>query len=46
LPSDVLKQIDDIDEAIRIALKPHGERARIGVLECGEVVPVAPGYAL
>ncbi len=31
-----------IEEAIEIALKRHGERARVGVLECGEVVPVAP----
>ena len=31
-----------IEEAIQTALKRHGERARIGVLECGEVVPGAP----
>lgn len=31
-----------IKEAIQIALKRHGERARVGVLECGEVVPAAP----
>jgi nickel-dependent lactate racemase len=31
-----------IEEAIQMALKRHGERARIGVLECGEVVPIAP----
>lgn len=31
-----------IEEAIQTALKRHGERARVGVLECGEVVPGAP----
>lgn len=31
-----------IEEGIQTALKRHGERARIGVLECGEVVPGAP----
>jgi nickel-dependent lactate racemase len=31
-----------IEEAIQTALKHHGEHARIGVLECGEVVPTAP----
>jgi len=30
-----------IEEAIQAALKRHGDRARVGVLECGEVVPVA-----
>jgi nickel-dependent lactate racemase len=29
-----------IEEAIRAALKRHGKGARVGVLECGEVVPV------
>jgi nickel-dependent lactate racemase len=29
-----------IEEAMHMALTRHGERARIGVLECGEVVPV------
>ncbi|HXZ98406.1 MAG TPA: nickel-dependent lactate racemase [Candidatus Acidoferrum sp.] len=31
-----------VDEAIKMAFKKHGEHARIGVMECGEVVPVAP----
>ena len=31
-----------IDEAITMAFKRHGERATVGVIECGEVVPVAP----
>jgi nickel-dependent lactate racemase len=31
-----------IEEAIQTALKRHPEDARIGVLECGEVVPAAP----
>lgn len=31
-----------VDEAVQMALKRHGDRARVGVLECGEVVPVAP----
>lgn len=31
-----------VEEAIHMALKRHGEQARIGVLECGEVVPIAP----
>lgn len=31
-----------VEEAIQTALKRHGERARVGVLECGEVVPAAP----
>jgi len=31
-----------VDEAIRMAFKRHGERAKVGVIECGEVVPVAP----
>jgi hypothetical protein len=31
-----------IDEAVQTALKRCGDRARVGVLECGEVVPVAP----
>jgi len=31
-----------VDEAIRMALKRYGERAKVGVIECGEVVPVAP----
>jgi len=31
-----------VDEAIRMAFKRHGEDARVGVMECGEVVPVAP----
>ena len=30
------------DEAVRMAFKRHGERAKVGVIECGEVVPVAP----
>ena len=30
-----------IEEAIGMALKRHGEKARVGILECGEVVPVA-----
>jgi nickel-dependent lactate racemase len=30
-----------VDEAIRMAFKRHGEHARVGVIECGEVVPVA-----
>lgn len=29
-----------IDDAVRMAIKRHGDFARIGVLECGEVVPV------
>ena len=29
-----------IEEALKLALKRHGENARVGVLECGEVVPV------
>jgi nickel-dependent lactate racemase len=29
-----------IEEAIGKALKKHGDNARVGVLECGEVVPV------
>jgi nickel-dependent lactate racemase len=29
-----------IEEALQVALKRHGESARIGVLECGEIVPV------
>jgi nickel-dependent lactate racemase len=29
------------DEAIRMAFKRHGEHAKVGVIECGEVVPVA-----
>lgn len=29
-----------IDEAMQMALRHHGEKARVGVLECGEVVPV------
>lgn len=29
-----------IEEAMRKAMKRHGDDARIGVLECGEVVPV------
>ena len=31
-----------VDEAIRMAFKRHGERAKVGVIECGEVVPIAP----
>jgi len=31
-----------VDEAIRMAFKRHGEHAKVGVMECGEVVPVAP----
>jgi nickel-dependent lactate racemase len=31
-----------VEDAIQTALKRHGEHARIGVLECGEVVPAAP----
>lgn len=31
-----------VEEAIHMALKRHGEGARVGVLECGEVVPIAP----
>jgi len=31
-----------VDEAIRMAFKRHGEHAKVGVIECGEVVPVAP----
>ena len=31
-----------IEEAVQTALKRHGEHARVGVLECGEVVPGAP----
>jgi nickel-dependent lactate racemase len=30
----------NIEEALRMAFKRHGESARVGVLECGEVVPV------
>jgi len=29
-----------IENALRDAMKRHGDHARIGVLECGEVVPV------
>jgi nickel-dependent lactate racemase len=29
-----------IDDAMRMAMKRHGDLARVGVLECGEVVPV------
>jgi nickel-dependent lactate racemase len=29
-----------IEEAMRRAMRRHGDHARIGVLECGEVVPV------
>jgi nickel-dependent lactate racemase len=31
-----------VEEAIQTALKRHGDQARVGVLECGEVVPAAP----
>jgi len=31
-----------VEEAVQMALKRHGDHARVGVLECGEVVPVAP----
>lgn len=31
-----------VDEAIRMAFKRHGEHAKVGVIECGEVVPIAP----
>jgi nickel-dependent lactate racemase len=31
-----------VEEAIRMAFKRHGERAKVGVIECGEVVPIAP----
>jgi len=31
-----------VEEAVQMALKRHGDRARVGVLECGEVVPIAP----
>ena len=31
-----------VDEAIRMAFKRHGDRAKVGVIECGEVVPIAP----
>jgi nickel-dependent lactate racemase len=34
------ERASSIEEAIRNALKRHGENARIGVLECGEVVAV------
>jgi nickel-dependent lactate racemase len=34
------ERASSIEEAIRNALTRHGENARIGVLECGEVVPV------
>jgi len=29
-----------IEEAVGKAMKRHGDHARVGVLECGEVVPV------
>ncbi|HYW00669.1 MAG TPA: nickel-dependent lactate racemase [Candidatus Acidoferrum sp.] len=29
-----------IDDAVRMAIMRHGDLARVGVLECGEVVPV------
>ena len=29
-----------IEDAMRMAMKRHGDHARVGVLECGEVVPV------
>jgi nickel-dependent lactate racemase len=32
----------NVDEAIRMAFKKHGEHAKVGVIECGEVVPIAP----
>ena len=35
------EQASTVDEAINMAMKRHGGQARIGVLECGEVVPVA-----
>ena len=38
------ERASSIEEAIRIAIKRHGEKARIGVLECGEVVPVHGGH--
>jgi nickel-dependent lactate racemase len=31
-----------VDQAIKMAFKRHGGRAKVGVIECGEVVPVAP----
>jgi lactate racemase len=31
-----------VNEAIRMAFKRHGEHAKVGVIECGEVVPIAP----
>jgi len=31
-----------VEEAVQMALKRHGDHARVGVLECGEVVAVAP----
>lgn len=31
-----------VNEAIKMAFKKHGRHARVGVIECGEVVPVAP----
>jgi nickel-dependent lactate racemase len=37
-----LEHASTIDEAIRMAFKRHGEHAKVGVIECGEVVPVAP----
>jgi nickel-dependent lactate racemase len=30
-----------VEDAIKMAFKRHGEHARVGVIECGEVVPVA-----
>ncbi len=32
-----------VEEALKMAFKRHGENARVGVLECGEVVPVYSG---
>jgi nickel-dependent lactate racemase len=34
--------VSTVEEAIQMALRRHGEHARLGVLECGEVVPIAP----
>jgi len=35
-----------VEQAIHMAVSRHGLQARVGVLECGEVVPVAPRNSL
>jgi len=32
--------VDSIDEALKMALKTQGEKAKIGVLKCGEICPI------